>query len=45
MAAVQKLLNLPDGVQPLCIIPIGHPAEKKFRESRFDPARHHQNKW
>ena len=45
MAAVKKLLNLPETVQPLCIIPIGYPAEKKFRENRFDPARFHQNKW
>jgi len=45
MAAVKKLLDLPETVQPLCIIPIGYPAEKKFRENRFDPARFHQNKW
>lgn len=45
MAAVKKLLQLPEGVQPLCIIPIGYPAEKKFRELRFEPARYHQNKW
>jgi nitroreductase len=45
MAAVKKLVNLPETVQPLCIIPIGYPAEKKFRENRFDPARYHQNKW
>lgn len=45
MAAVKKLLNLPEAVQPLCIIPIGHPGEKKFRENRFEPARLHQNKW
>jgi nitroreductase len=45
MAAVKKLLNLPEPVQPLCIIPIGYAAEKKFRENRFDPARYHQNRW
>ncbi len=45
MAAVKKLLNIPEKVQPLCIIPIGHPAEKKFRENRFEAARYHQNKW
>ena len=45
MAAVKKLLNLPETVQPLCLIPIGYAAEKKFRENRFDPARYHQNKW
>jgi nitroreductase len=45
MAAVKKMLGLPEQVQPLCIIPIGYPAEKKFRENRFEPARYHQNKW
>ena len=45
MAAVKKMLGLPESVQPLCIIPIGYPAEKKFRENRFEPARFHQNKW
>jgi nitroreductase len=45
MAAVKKLLALPESVQPLCLIPIGYPAEKKFRENRFDPERYHQNKW
>ncbi len=45
MAAVKKLLGLPEQVQPLCIIPIGYPAEKKFRENRFEPGRYHQNKW
>ena len=33
---VQKLLNLPDEVLPLNIIPIGYPAEKKFREQLYD---------
>jgi nitroreductase len=45
MAAVKKLLDLPETVHPLCIIPIGYPAEKKFRQNRFDAARFHQNKW
>jgi nitroreductase len=45
MAAVKKQLDLPETIQPLCIIPLGYPAEKKFRENRFDPARFHQNKW
>ena len=42
---VQKLLNLPEQVIPLNIIPIGYPAEQKMRENRFDPARLHTNKW
>lgn len=45
MAAVQKLLNLPEKVMPLAIIPIGYPAEQKPRENRYDPARVHDNRW
>jgi len=43
--AVQKLLNLPEEVIPLNIIPLGYPAERKSNESRFDPARVHYNHW
>ena len=42
---VQKLLNLPDDVIPLNIIPVGYPAEKKLPEKPYDPARVHNNKW
>jgi nitroreductase len=33
MAAVKKLLNLPEQVVPLTIIPIGYPAEQKPRRT------------
>jgi nitroreductase len=42
---VQKLLNLPEQVIPLNIIPIGYPGERKMPENRFDPARTHYNRW
>ena len=45
VAAVKKLLNLPEQVQPLCIIPIGYPAEQKAKENRFEPSRLHTNRW
>jgi nitroreductase len=45
MGAIKKMLGLTETVQPLCIISIGYPAEKKFRKNRFEPARYHQNKW
>ncbi len=44
MAAVKKLLNLPEQVQPLCIIPIGYPAEQKPPEN-YDPSRLHTTHW
>ena len=43
--AVQKLLNLPEQVIPLTIIPIGYPAERKVRENRYDASRVHYNRW
>ncbi|MFZ2089873.1 MAG: nitroreductase family protein [Desulfobaccales bacterium] len=45
MDGVKKLLNLPEQVMPLTIIPIGYPAEQKPRENRFEPSRLHKNKW
>jgi nitroreductase len=45
MAAVKKLLNLPEQVIPLTIIPVGYPAEQKPPGNRFEPSRLHQNRW
>lgn len=45
MAGIRKLLNLPDNIEPLNIIPIGYPAEKKGPESRFNPAKIHYDRW
>lgn len=42
---VQKILNLPEQVIPLNVIPVGYPAEQKPRENRYDPARAHNNHW
>jgi nitroreductase len=42
---VQKMLNLPDQVIPLTIIPLGYPAEQKMRENRYDASRVHTNRW
>jgi len=32
---VSKILNLPEFVRPMAIVPIGHPAEKPGRRSRY----------
>ena len=42
---VRKLLGLPAHVVPLCIIVVGHPAEKKPPSNRFNPERVHHIKW
>jgi nitroreductase len=45
IAGVKKLLNLPEEVIPLTIIPIGYPGEQKPRENRFESSRLHTNGW
>ena len=42
---IRKLLNIPDHVIPLAVIPIGYPAEDKPPAIRFDSSRIHHNKW
>ena len=42
---LQKILNLPEEVIPLNVIPVGYPAEKKTRENLYDASRVHNNKW
>ena len=41
----QELLDLPKQVIPLCLMPIGYPAEKKTREDRYKEERIHEDKW
>ncbi len=42
---IRTLLRLPPHMEPLCILAIGHPAEVRPPEDRFDPARVHRNGW
>ncbi|MEI7810788.1 MAG: nitroreductase family protein [Ignavibacteria bacterium] len=40
-----KLLNIPSGIIPVSFVAIGHPAETKYREIRFDLSKVHQEIW
>jgi nitroreductase len=42
---LQKILGLPKDVIPLCVIPIGYPAESKPVTDRFDKSRVHKDRW
>ena len=42
---VKKLLDLPERIIPLSIIPIGYPSEKKGPAERFDKSRIHFDRW
>jgi nitroreductase len=41
----RKLFNIPQNIIPLCLIPIGYPAEEKPSENRFNEERIHSEKW
>jgi nitroreductase len=41
----RKLFDIPQNIIPLCIIPIGYPAEEKIPENRFKEERIHSEKW
>jgi nitroreductase len=42
---LQKLFNIPKKIMPLCVIPLGYPAEKKGLVERFKKERVHYDKW
>jgi nitroreductase len=42
---VRKLLGLPESVVPLCLVPLGYPAERIPSTERYDPSRAHVNTW
>lgn len=41
----RKLLDIPEGVIPFSVIPLGHPDEEKPPSERFEPSRIHYNRW
>jgi nitroreductase len=41
----RKLLGLPSHVVPLCLVPLGYPAERIPRAERYDPSRVHADRW
>lgn len=44
-AGIRKLLNLPDHIMPLNIIPIGYSLQKGNYQDRFKPEKIHYEKW
>jgi nitroreductase len=44
-AGIRKLLNLPDHIMPLNIIPLGYSAEKGNYQDRYKPGKIHFEKW
>jgi nitroreductase len=42
---LRRMLDIPKGVIPFSLIPLGHPAEEKPREDRFNIDRIHLERW
>jgi len=42
---IKNLLNLPVNVIPLCVVPVGHPAETPAPVDRFNPSCIHYEVW
>ena len=45
VAGMRKLLNLPEHVIPLSLVPIGYPAEQPAKADRFNTGRVHKDRW
>ena len=44
-AMVQQMLGLPEHVIPLCVVPVGVPAEQPEVKDKYKPENIHFNKW
>jgi nitroreductase len=45
VALVRQELAIPGGFAPLCLVPVGHPAEEKRPRTQYDDARIHRESW
>jgi nitroreductase len=42
---VQRTLQMPDSIIPLCVVPIGYPAEKPSPKDKWNKSNIHMNQW
>jgi nitroreductase len=45
VAALRQVLPLPDTIVPLCLLPLGYPAETREPVERYDLTRIHHEQW
>ena len=42
---LKDTIGLPEGIEPLAVLAVGHPAEGQPPVDRYDPARVHRDRW
>lgn len=42
---LKATLGLPEGIEPLCVLAVGHPAEGQAPVDRYDPERVRRDRW
>lgn len=42
---IQRTLQMPDSIIPLCVVPIGYPAEKPSPKDKWNKGNIHMNQW
>jgi len=45
VAVLKEVLDMPEGVEPMAVISIGHPAGPARQADRYDAARIHMDRW
>lgn len=43
--AVRRICGIPEGIEPMSMIALGHPAEEKPPSERYDPSRVFSERW
>ena len=44
-SAVKSVIEMPETVMPLCVVPIGFPAGEESPKDKWNPAKIHHNRW
>jgi nitroreductase len=44
-AHVRRVLDIPEGIRVLCLVPVGHPAEIKPPRTQYQESKVHYEKW
>jgi nitroreductase len=44
-AHVRRVLNIPEGIRVLCLVPVGHPAESNPPRTQYRESKAHYERW